>query len=128
MTDSHPNKAPSVLRLAPSAPPRYAWTGPRPDAGVLQQSTLSPQELMPLVEEFSQILEAGVHGLCFSPYLEGQAPGSIVSEDQIRARLEIVRPYTRWIRSFSCTEGHQHTPRIAHELGLKTLVGAWPSR
>jgi exo-beta-1,3-glucanase (GH17 family) len=29
------------------------------------------------------------------------------------------------VRSFSCTDGHEQTPRIAHELGLKTLVGAW---
>lgn len=57
--------------------------------------------------------------------MEGQAPGSIVTEAQILERLEIIRPYTRWIRTFSCTEGHQHTPRLAHGLGLKTLVGAW---
>jgi exo-beta-1,3-glucanase (GH17 family) len=29
------------------------------------------------------------------------------------------------VRSFSCTDGHEQTPRIAKELGLKTLVGAW---
>ena len=71
------------------------------------------------------MLRAGVHGLCFSPYLEGQAPGAQVSEAQIRARLETIRPHTGWVRTFSCTDGHEQTPRIAHELGLKTLVGAW---
>ena len=86
---------------------------------------LSPAQHAALTAEFRAVLEAGVHGLCFSPYLEGQAPGSIVSESQIRARLETIQPYTRWIRSFSCTEGHEQTPRIAHQLGLKTLVGAW---
>jgi glucan 1,3-beta-glucosidase len=86
---------------------------------------LAPEERDALAAEFREILLAGVHGLCFSPYLEGQAPGSAISEAQIRARLEIIRPHTRWVRSFSCTEGHEHTPRIAHELGLKTLVGAW---
>jgi glucan 1,3-beta-glucosidase len=125
MNDANAPQKEIAQRVAPSAPPGRTWTAPSPDAGVLRQSALSPQELLPLVDEFRQILEAGVHGLCFSPYLEGQAPGSIVSEAQIRARLEIIRPYTRWIRSFSCTEGHQHTPRIGHELGLKTLVGAW---
>jgi exo-beta-1,3-glucanase (GH17 family) len=29
------------------------------------------------------------------------------------------------VRTFSCTDGHEQTPRVAHELGLKTLVGAW---
>jgi glucan 1,3-beta-glucosidase len=84
-----------------------------------------PSERDTLTEAFRRVLNTGVHGLCFSPYLEGQAPGSQVSPAQIRARLEIIRPHTRWVRSFSCTDGHEHTPRIAHELGLKTLVGAW---
>lgn len=79
----------------------------------------------PLAEAFRATLRRGIHGLCFSPYLEGQQPGDAIDEAQIRARLRIVRPYTRWIRSFSCTDGHEHTPRIAHALGLKTLVGAW---
>jgi glucan 1,3-beta-glucosidase len=78
-----------------------------------------------LETEFRAVLARGVHGLCFSPYLEGQAPGTLISEAQIRARLQIIQPYTGWVRTFSCTDGHEKTPRIAHELGLKTLVGAW---
>jgi exo-beta-1,3-glucanase (GH17 family) len=75
--------------------------------------------------DFRATLQQGVHGLCFSPYLEGQQPGSQVDEAQIRERLTILRPHASWVRTFSCTDGHQQTPRIAHELGLKTLVGAW---
>lgn len=93
--------------------------------GVAVATPLMPQQRQALAEEFREVLHAGLHGLCFSPYQAGQAPGSEVGEGQIRARLEIVRPYARWVRSFSCTEGHQHTPRIARELGLRTLVGAW---
>lgn len=74
---------------------------------------------------FRATLQRGVHGLCFSPYLEGQQPGSQVDESQIRERLRILQPHARWVRSFSCTDGHEQTPRVAHELGLKTLVGAW---
>jgi glucan 1,3-beta-glucosidase len=70
-------------------------------------------------------LQRGVHGLCFSPYLQGQQPGSQISEEQIRERLQILKPYTGWVRSFSCTDGHEQTPRVARELGFKTLVGAW---
>ena len=40
-------------------------------------------------------------------------------------RLEIIKPYTNWVRSFSCTEGNELIPRIAKEYDLKTLVGAW---
>ncbi|MEL0036800.1 MAG: glycosyl hydrolase family 17 protein, partial [Gammaproteobacteria bacterium] len=36
-----------------------------------------------------------------------------------------IQPYTKWVRSFSTTEGNEFIPRIAHELGMKTLVGAW---
>ena len=89
------------------------------------EQALSPEERAALGEAFRRTLANGVHGLCFSPYLEGQEPGSRVSEAQIRDRLAILRPYASWVRSFSCTDGHEQTPRIAHELGLKTLVGAW---
>ncbi len=110
---------------APSAPPQPAWAGRGTQATTAAVAPLSPQERARLVSEFRGVLQAGVHGLCFSPYIEQQAPGSQVSEAQIRARLSIIRPYTRWVRSFSCTDGHEQTPRIAHELGMKTLVGAW---
>ncbi len=74
---------------------------------------------------FRKSLELGMHGLCSSPYEEGQKPGDQLSEVQIRRRLEIMRPYTKWIRSFSCTDGNEMIPKIAKELGMKTLVGAW---
>ena len=85
-------------------------------------STLSKDELKSM---YRKILETGLHGISFSPYVEGQQPGNIISEEQIRQRLKIIRPFTNWIRSFSCTDGHEAVPRIAHEAGLKTLVGAW---
>ena len=71
------------------------------------------------------VLNAGMHGLCFSPYEEGQEPGNPISETQIRRKLELILPYTKWIRTFSCTEGNEQIPVIAKEYGLKTLVGAW---
>lgn len=74
---------------------------------------------------FRKVLKSGVHGLCSSPYEEGQEPGDCLSESQIRRRLEIIKPYTKWIRSFSCTEGNELIPKIAKEMGIKTLVGAW---
>ncbi|MDH3698064.1 MAG: glycosyl hydrolase family 17 protein [Flavobacteriaceae bacterium] len=78
-----------------------------------------------LKELFRAVLEDGMHGLCFSPYEEGQKPGEQISEAQIRRRMEIIKPYTKWIRSFSCTDGNEAIPRIAREYGIKTLVGAW---
>jgi exo-beta-1,3-glucanase (GH17 family) len=85
-------------------------------AGANQQS---------LRELFRKVLNAGMHGIGFSAYEEGQKPGEILTEKQIRRRIEIIRPYTQWVRSFSCTEGNELIPKIAREYGLKTLVGAW---
>lgn len=78
-----------------------------------------------LKDLFAEILQNGVHGFCFSLYEDGQKPGDIISEAQVRRRMEILRPHTQWIRSFSCTEGNEFIPKVAKEFGLKTLVGAW---
>lgn len=76
-------------------------------------------------ELFSDSLSKGLHGLSFSPYLEGQNIGDQLSLKQIRRRMDIIKPYTKWVRSFSCTEGNEFIPQVAHEQGLKTMVGAW---
>ena len=71
---------------------------------------------------FIEVLNNGVHGFCFSLYEEGQKPGDIISEDQIRRRMEILAPYTKWVRTFSCTDGNELIPKVAKEMGIKTLV------
>ena len=78
-----------------------------------------------LEQLWRKTLENGMHGLCFSMYEDGQKPGDIITEQQVIRRMEIIKPYTKWVRSFSCIEGNEHIPRIAHKKGLKTLVGAW---
>jgi exo-beta-1,3-glucanase (GH17 family) len=78
-----------------------------------------------LKDLFKEILETGVHGFCFSLYEDGQKPGDIISEEQVRRRMEIIKPHTQWVRSFSCTEGNEWIPKVAKEMGIKTLVGAW---
>ncbi len=70
-------------------------------------------------------LYEGMHGLCFSSYEDGQQPGDTITEAQVERRIEIIKPYTQWVRSFSCIEGNEHIPRLAKKHGLKTLVGAW---
>ena len=88
----------------------------------LDVNQLEKNELQNLSQS---VLNAGMHGLCFSPYEEGQEPGDLISEAQIRRKLEVILPYTEWIRTFSCTDGNEKIPKIAKEYGLKTLVGAW---
>ena len=88
----------------------------------LNSSNQNPEQIQGL---FQKILEDGMHGICYSAYEEGQEPGHILSEEQIRKRMTVIAPHSKWIRSFSCREGHELIPKIAHEFGLKTLVGAW---
>ncbi len=74
-----------------------------------------------------ETLEKGIHGICFSLYEDGQKPGDIITAEQVNRRIQILKPHTNWVRSFSCLEGNEHIPRIAHQNGIKTLVGAWLS-
>ncbi|WP_428741784.1 glycosyl hydrolase family 17 protein [Tenacibaculum sp.] len=85
-------------------------------------SKLSTKKLEKLWRE---TLEKGMHGLCFSMYEDGQKPGDIITEEQVKRRIKIIKPYTKWVRSFSCVDGNEYIPRIAHQNGIKTLVGAW---
>jgi GPH family glycoside/pentoside/hexuronide:cation symporter len=88
-------------------------------------SDKSEQEIQTV---FMDSLNRRLHGFCFSPYLEGQSIGDLLSEAQIRQRMKIIQPYTQWVRSFSCTEGNEFIPKIARESALKTMAGAWISR
>ena len=78
-----------------------------------------------LQNTFKRILKNGMHGICFSAYEEGQEAGDQLTEKQIRRRMQILKPHTKWIRTFSCTDGNELIPVIAKEFGIKTLVGAW---
>jgi glucan 1,3-beta-glucosidase len=94
----------------------------KPDS---QSSYVAGESEGVLKDLFTEILNNGIHGFCFSLYEEGQKPGDIISEAQVRRRMEIIKPHTKWVRSFSCTEGNEWIPKVAKDLGIKTLVGAW---
>jgi exo-beta-1,3-glucanase (GH17 family) len=87
-------------------------------------SGMSVEELRATV---GRILAEGIHGLCFSPYIGEQGPGTPVEPDPIIQRLDLIRPHVRWIRSFSCTDGNEAIPALAKERGLRTMVGVWLS-
>jgi len=81
-------------------------------------------EVQPL---FDEQFQAGLYGLCFSAYPEGQRAGDQLLAADVGRRIDLIAPHTRWVRSFSCTEGHEAIPRLARTKGLKTMVGAWLS-
>jgi len=39
-----------------------------------------------LIISSREILESGMHGICFSPYEGDQKPGDLISEEQIRRK------------------------------------------
>jgi exo-beta-1,3-glucanase (GH17 family) len=68
-------------------------------------------------------------GLDFSPYEGDQDPnlGAAVTYSQVERHMQIVAPYTQWVRTFGCTHGVEYAGRIAHSLQLKIAMGAWIS-
>jgi glycoside/pentoside/hexuronide:cation symporter, GPH family len=83
-----------------------------------------PHEIQTL---YAEQFAAGLYGLCFSAYTEGQRAGDRLQEAQVARRLNVIAPHSRWVRSFACTEGHELIPRLARDKGLKTMAGAWIS-
>ena len=78
----------------------------------------------------AQTVNYKTDGQDFSPYIDGQDPnlGSQISEQQLRDRMALVAPYTRWIRTFGTTDGLEKAGLVARSLGLKAAIGAWISR
>lgn len=113
----------------PSAPSHYSSNrlSHLVAAGSLVSDPLGLADLSQkqVADRFTETLHTGVHGLCFSPYQEGQNIGSILSRQQIDQRVNVIAPYTDWIRSFSCTDGNELIPEVAKQHGKKTMVGAW---
>jgi glucan 1,3-beta-glucosidase len=104
--------------------------------GGLRDGRIDPGDVLAFTDQPVRFLEQAspveyrMHGLDFSPYLDGQDPnqGSVISEAQMRARMEIIAPYTGWVRTFGCTSGLEAAGRLAHEMGLRVALGAWLSR
>lgn len=90
-------------------------------------SNFSKFSIEDLRKLWKETLQKGMHGICFSMYEDGQEPGDTITEEQVERRIKILKPHTKWIRSFSCIEGNEHIPRIAKKHGLKNMVGAWLS-
>ncbi|MEM1118102.1 MAG: glycosyl hydrolase family 17 protein [Bacteroidota bacterium] len=117
MTDPSP-------RPGPSAPRVEGTSGYGLPAGVdIRGVDVASMSRADQIDLLRAILEQKIHGIAFSPYVDGQEPGDEIGEAQIRERLSIVEPYVRWIRTFSSIEGHEHIPRIARECGIRTMVG-----
>ena len=64
-------------------------------------------------------------GLAVSPFKDGQKPGDYLQRSQIIERLEIIAPYTKWVRTYGATHGLEYITEEARKLGLKVAMGTW---
>jgi GPH family glycoside/pentoside/hexuronide:cation symporter len=96
-----------------------------PDGRLTTDLDVNSKNTVDLKKHFKESLNSGLHGICFSPYLDGQEIGDIISKEQIEQRMEVIAPYTKWVRSFSCSDGNEYIPVAAHKKKLKSMTGAW---
>lgn len=95
--------------------PHYSNTG-------LNFENLTPENVK---NSFNTAFGRKMHGICFSAYTQNQNPGSLITEEQIIKRLDLLKNNTKWVRVFSCTNGHEKIPALARQMGFKVLMGAW---
>src|SRR5713101_2448809 len=72
-------------------------------------------------------IDTPLASISYSPYARSQHPdhGDRPTEQQIRADLKTLSPYTQAIRTYSTTGGSELVPAIAAEFGLKVTLGIW---
>jgi exo-beta-1,3-glucanase (GH17 family)/cellulose synthase/poly-beta-1,6-N-acetylglucosamine synthase-like glycosyltransferase len=72
-------------------------------------------------------VDSPLASISYSPYTRSQHPdyGDRPTEQQIRADLKILSPYTQAIRTYTTTGGGELIPAIAAEFGLKVTLGIW---
>lgn len=72
-----------------------------------------------------------IQGLDVSPYIDNDDDptrgGSQITEEELRQRIGMVAPYTKWIRTYGCNEDLKEAGMLAHSMGLKSAVGIWLS-
>ena len=69
------------------------------------------------------------YGLNFSPYIANDEDpnlgGSQITSAELEQRMDLVVPYTQWIRTFACNADLEEAGAYAHTKGLKAAIGAW---
>ncbi|MEW6600679.1 MAG: glycosyl hydrolase family 17 protein, partial [Nitrospirota bacterium] len=69
------------------------------------------------------------YGINFSPYIDDDEDpdkgGTQITDEELGQRLQIIAPYTDWIRTFGCNDDLKEAGMYAHNMGLQAAVGAW---
>ncbi len=89
------------------------------------EMVLEPARRSELQQRLQSLLRGKMHGVCFSPYLASQQPGAAIDRQRTEARLRLLREHAQWVRLFACSGEHEQVVRMARQLQLRTMVGAW---
>jgi len=108
--ESTPTPTATAIPTRTAAPTATATTIP----------TITPTAT-PQVENRLSGINLGTH-LFDSPDVETD-----ISEEDLRALIERISPYTHWIRTYSVQGGLENAGAIAHEFGLEFAATAWLS-
>ncbi len=75
-------------------------------------------------------VKSPLYGLNFSPYIgvDESPDWTTLTEKQVKERLKVVMPYTKWVRTFGCTKNLDKVAKFCKEWGKKTAIGAWLGR
>ena len=61
--------------------------------------------------------------LSFSPYMRGQQPGVLISDEQIASRFDLISEHVNGIRVFSVKDGNEQSIKLAKLKGKSVMVG-----
>ena len=78
-----------------------------------------------LRELFRKALASGMHGLCSSPIKRGSDQEISFQRNRLEGGWRLCGLTPNGSVHLSCTEGNEMIAKIAKEMGMKTLVGAW---
>jgi exo-beta-1,3-glucanase (GH17 family) len=117
----------ALVALTPSVGAAYLPLLPVA-AGAEENNRADPARILG-ASAAAQAVANKLSGMNFGPYMNGQDPsrGTVISQAQIDARLAIIQPYTRAVRTFGVTNGLEAIPARARAAGLDVWAGAWLS-
>jgi exo-beta-1,3-glucanase (GH17 family) len=113
------------LAMASIAPFALAFSACGGPAAVRQSQSATRRTSSGSNTEGGAAAKHTLYGLDFTPWLPGQVPNRTdVTASQVEARMQMVAPYVKWIRTYGCQDGLAQAGAIAHQLGLKIAMGA----
>jgi exo-beta-1,3-glucanase (GH17 family) len=107
-----------------------AWPGRYCRTFAARRVTAATTTTTPSQPTTTTTLAARLRGVAFGPYTGEQDPnlGAVVTREQVRERLILLRSHTHAVRTYGSRAGLEHVGPLARELGMRAVLGAWIGR